>query len=473
MCFRDWKKGSRGWFGILSLLLVWGQPIEGFADEGRAAQIVREQCAACHKFAGQPETKFNLTAPDLMWGGDKYQHAWLVTWLEGKEPNLYPNGYRWDKGTGPMPHMKLSNEDAEAVAGYLEKNVRDSRVKKNAIDLSNFSEIEAGFGAEIFKKFSCIACHRIKEEGNLVGGPISADLFNSGNRYNVDWLYRFALNPQDFTPHSGEYLADLSGLGVRYLVGYLMTQGVENYSYFEPWKTEYFKKAAPARGANVYREYCTQCHGARGEGDGPGAQGLDPKPAVHAKMALSDFPEDYLYNLIYYGGKSVGKSFNMPDWGLTLPPQDIADVIAFLRDKFKGEEGQAEAGTVAKATSGECPQPRKTKNAAGKYLSLSNPLQATPGNLKTGEQLFQKTAKPMACQLCHGSKGNGKGPGAAGVTPGPRNFTCAVTMKDISDGQLFGVIKDGSPGTAMPAFKGLKDDEVWKLVLYIRSLPGN
>jgi mono/diheme cytochrome c family protein len=432
--------------------------------------LVKDQCSTCHKFQGQHESKFNLKAPDLMWGGVKYQRDWLIRWLTGKEPVLYPKGYRWDKGTGPQPHVVLSRESAEAVADYFEKNLLDSRVQKNAIDLSNFSEIEASFGADIYKKFSCLGCHQIKEDGKLIGGPISVDLFDSGNRYNVDWLHRFALNPQDFTPHSGEYLADLSGLGVRYIVGYLMALGVKDYKYFEPWKTEYFKNADARRGAPIYKEYCAQCHGPKGEGNGPGASGLEPKPAVHAKMALSEFPEDYLYNVIYYGGKSVGKSPNMPDWGLTIPPQGIADLIAHLRETFKGEPGEtvpAQAGV--KKARGDCPQKRNTKAVSFKYKNKKNPLKPTSANLKAGEALYQKKAKPMACQLCHGKHGDGKGPGGAGIKPAPRNFTCSATMKDISDGQLFGIIKGGSPGTAMLGFKSLKDEQVWQLIHYIRS----
>ena len=55
------------------------------------------------------------------------------------------------------------------------------------------------------------------------------------------------------------------------------------------------------------------------------------------ELPLNDFPDDYLYNLIFYGGKSVGKSPNMPDWGMTLSKQSLADVIAYLRSNFKGE----------------------------------------------------------------------------------------------------------------------------------------
>jgi cytochrome c1 len=54
--------------------------------------------------------------------------------------------------------------------------------------------------------------------------------------------------------------------------------------------------------------------------------------------------------------------------------------------------------------------------------------------------------------------------------PPPRNFTCGVMMKDIPDGQLFWIIKNGSPGTGMMSFAGLSDEQVWQLIQYIQSL---
>lgn len=331
------RMGIVKWFGIGATLgLLWCSPT--WAGDGTTAEdIIKSRCVECHRVSGKPDSKFTLQAPDLIWAGNKYPRPWLLRYLTGKEAKLYPNGYRWDQKQGDFKHTVLSQAEAEGVADYFAKNLLDSRVQKNPIDLSTFNEMEAEFGKKIYKEFSCIGCHQIKEDGKKIGGPISVDLYESGKRYNVDWLYRFALNPQDFTPHSGEYLADLSGLGVRYLVGYLMTLGVENYKFYEPWKNEYFKKADAERGGKVYKTYCTQCHGMKGQGDGPGAVGLNPKPAVHAQMPLSDMPEDYLYFVVYYGGKSVGKSSAMPDWGLTLPPQDLADLIVYLRSAFKGK----------------------------------------------------------------------------------------------------------------------------------------
>ncbi len=72
--------------------------------------------------------------------------------------------------------------------------------------------------------------------------------------------------------------------------------------------------------------------------------------------------------------------------------------------------------------------------------------------------------------MCHGIKGNGNGKLAVNLAPPPRNFTCAETMKEISDGQMFWIIKNGSGGTKMPAHKEtLTDREIWQLILYIKN----
>ena len=120
-------------------------------------------------------------------------------------------------------------------------------------------------------------------------------------------------------------------------------------------------------------------------------------------------------------------------------------------------------------TSGICPQPRKTVTAPDPFLQLKNPLPATPQSVLAGETLFQVDAQPSACRICHGISGDGLGIMFKRVQPKPRNFTCYQTMDDLPDGQLFWIIKNGSPGTAMPSFKYLEDDQVWQLILYLRS----
>ncbi len=117
---------------------------------------------------------------------------------------------------------------------------------------------------------------------------------------------------------------------------------------------------------------------------------------------------------------------------------------------------------------GICPQTRSTAQAPDKIVRQKNPFESNSENFIKGESLFQWTAEPNPCKTCHGPAGNGMGMMAQGLSPMPRNFTCSKTMKEISDGQMFWIIRNGSPGTGMPAFKFLSDEEIWKLILYIR-----
>lgn len=129
-----------------------------------------------------------------------------------------------------------------------------------------------------------------------------------------------------------------------------------------------------------------------------------------------------------------------------------------------------ESVEIVQTASGICPQNRKTKTAPGRYLKKTNPLVPTKENIEKGRNLFVRDAKPTACKLCHGSRGNGNGNLARNMEPPPRNFTCGKVMKDLSDGQLFWIIQNGSSGTAMPAHKfSLSKEQIWQLILYVRS----
>ena len=122
---------------------------------------------------------------------------------------------------------------------------------------------------------------------------------------------------------------------------------------------------------------------------------------------------------------------------------------------------------TSSAFAAKCPQPRKTKSAPSGTAKKKIPASA---DAAAGKKLFHKTAKPMACKMCHGEKGGGDGKLGKALKAAPRNFTCAATMKKISAGQMFWVIKNGSKGTGMVAHKKtLKDKDIWNVVKYIRT----
>ena len=116
---------------------------------------------------------------------------------------------------------------------------------------------------------------------------------------------------------------------------------------------------------------------------------------------------------------------------------------------------------------GSCPQPRKTKSAPANLVKASIPASAS---VEAGKKIFEKSAKPMACKMCHGKEGKGNGKLGKALTPKPRNFACSNTMKHVSPGQMFWIIKNGSKGTGMLAHgKKLKDKQIWDVVKYIET----
>ena len=117
----------------------------------------------------------------------------------------------------------------------------------------------------------------------------------------------------------------------------------------------------------------------------------------------------------------------------------------------------------------DCPQPRNIKSAPEAYLKMTNPLEASSGNVSEGRDLYMEMTDSLACVHCHGPEGDGKGELGIDIEPPPRNFTCSETMKSISDGQIFWVMKSGSPNQLMPGYGRLADEALWKIISFIRT----
>ncbi len=87
-----------------------------------------------------------------------------------------------------------------------------------------------------------------------------------------------------------------------------------------------------SRGAAAYAVYCASCHGARGDGDGPVAAALDPRPAKHSDGAtMNALSDEHLFRVIKEGGPAAGKSPLMAAWGGSLSDAQIRDVVAYIR----------------------------------------------------------------------------------------------------------------------------------------------
>ena len=117
----------------------------------------------------------------------------------------------------------------------------------------------------------------------------------------------------------------------------------------------------------------------------------------------------------------------------------------------------------------DCPQYRDTPGAPQEFLEMKNPLPKNDRNLKFGQFIYQLQGQPVACKACHGRNGDGKAESGYDFSTAPRNFTCTETMKPLADGQLFWIVRNGSPHTRMYAFPSLTDKQIWQLIHYIRQ----
>jgi mono/diheme cytochrome c family protein len=96
---------------------------------------------------------------------------------------------------------------------------------------------------------------------------------------------------------------------------------------------------------------------------------------------------------------------------------------------------------------------------------LKNPVAATPESIAAGQQVYARN-----CASCHGRNGQG-GPGND-LIPAAPSLLGDAWAHGSTDGEIYTNIKNGvAPDFNMVPFKDrLKDDEIWNLVNYIRSI---
>ncbi len=112
----------------------------------------------------------------------------------------------------------------------------------------------------------------------------------------------------------------------------------------------------------------------------------------------------------------------------------------------------------------------KDAKAPAEAKSQANPVEVSDEVMAAAKKVYKKK-----CKKCHGSKGNGKGPGAKDMDPMPPDWTSGI---DLTDGELHWFTMNGCEGTEMKGWKAgsakpgkeITDEQAWALVHYIRSL---
>jgi mono/diheme cytochrome c family protein len=114
--------------------------------------------------------------------------------------------------------------------------------------------------------------------------------------------------------------------------------------------------------------------------------------------------------------------------------------------------------------------PRVPEDKLAEARALQSPLPSSPDIIEKGKSIYEGKG---GCVNCHGVSGRGDGPGAATLNPPPRVFRSHGFWRHRSEGEIFWVIKYGSPGTGMIPFGGmLSDEEIWTVMQYEQSFSG-
>ncbi|MCF6283327.1 MAG: cytochrome c [Candidatus Polarisedimenticolaceae bacterium] len=182
-------------------------------------------------------------------------------------------------------------------------------------------------GYEIFNHF-CFLCHGKDGKGH---GPLANKLpVSPANLANSDRVGRqtdreLFRTIQGTAPH-GTVSATMPRWGLA--IPESQIHSLVDYIRFLH-NAKFPQIGDPRLGKLVYEDHCTVCHGDNGEGAGMLTYVIGMNPADHTDSErMESLPNEYLFRIIRDG--SIDNSL-MPGWKGILTPNEIENVIAYIR----------------------------------------------------------------------------------------------------------------------------------------------
>ncbi|HBO84872.1 MAG: hypothetical protein A2073_05485 [Deltaproteobacteria bacterium GWC2_42_11] len=219
-----------------------------------------------------------------------------------------------------------------------------------------------------------------------------------------------------------------------------------------------------AKGKTIYFKRCSFCHGLIGDGNGPAADFMDPRPRDFTigtfkfrTTASGELPTDEdLFKTISRGLSGTGmQAFDIDKIKNGLTEEERWQVIYYIK-------------TFA---------PEFSNKELDPYKSIVKPSSSnipfSKESVEKGKVIFEKTK----CWECHGKGGKGDGVKEErkddwGFPIRIRNVTQPWKIKAGSESEdIFMRFSTGINGTPMPSFiDSLKEEERWHLANFIKSL---
>lgn len=172
-------------------------------------------------------------------------------------------------------------------------------------------------------------------------------------------------------------------------------------------------------GAALYHDFCSVCHGDKGDGVSHAMQGLVPPPRDFTSPKSSiELTEDRISYAIREGLPGTA----MTAWKSRLSEEQIQAITQYVRQAF------LRPATVASAP--------------------------------VGGQIYADY-----CSVCHGDTGQGAVWATSGLNPPPVNFTLPQTQASLDRKRMIKSVAYGRPETAMTGWKNRLSDEQIEIVV--------
>lgn len=243
-------------------------------------------------------------------------------------------------------------------------------------------------------------------------------------------------------------------------------------------------------GQAVYQKRCVQCHGVSGDGNGPVAAHLYPRPRDYTRGIFK-------FTSTPYGGKPRREDLlatlrrgitgtSMPSFSL-LSRRDLEAVVDYV--VVLSQRGELEYQLAAEVQAAEELDqeilPEFVSDVARRWneadSTLTHPLSPQPAELTADHVALGRTAfLTKGCSKCHGDDGRGQ----TKDNIGKDSWGYPTRAADLTSGMLHGGqdpidiyrrILNGINGSPMPGFRSALESEpetIWNLVSYVLHISG-
>ncbi len=201
------------------------------------------------------------------------------------------------------------------------------------------------------------------------------------------------------------------------------------------------------RAAVLYHNYCSVCHGDKGDGKSRASGSFSTVPRdFTSEASRQDLTRERIVQAIANGRPGTA----MVGWKSQLSEADIGALADYVLSSYVQRTGAAQSAAAPAGISG-------TRAHGGREAdTASTPAQVDmtavlpnglKGDLKRGSAFYLAN-----CATCHGARGDGAGPRAYFINPKPRNFVEAASKARYNRVALYAAVSAGRLGSEMPAW---------------------